>query len=247
MHHVIVDGNSVAHWRFWATTQRKDNDGREVGMLVSLVEWLYEVERSLGSKAIVCLDAARNWRYDLQPDYKGHRAEKHPALVDQLERLEEWLVRYGFFVSRHEGFEADDLCAHRAGLVRDGDSATVISRDKDLRQLVDDARGVRCFDPVARVFYDEAAVLAKHGVPPYRLREWLAISGDTSDNVQGVPQWGEDTTAKAVAETIDFEHLLATARELGLRSVSERKQRTLRDWEPQIRKNYEIVGFRTPC
>jgi DNA polymerase I len=241
--HVIVDGNSIAHWRFWATPQRKDSDGHEVGMLVSLIEWLHEAERSFDSKAVVCLDAPRNWRYDLQPDYKGQRTEKHPALVEQLDRLADWLVRYGFFTEQVDGFEADDLCARRAGLA---ENATVISRDKDLRQLVDDARRVRCFDPVARVMYDEAAVLQKHGVPPYRLRELLAICGDAADNVRGVPQWGEDTTAKAIEETIDFEHLCAAARALELRTVSERKQRTFRECEPKVMQNYELVGFRFP-
>jgi 5'-3' exonuclease len=199
--------------------------------------------------AVVCFDSHRNWRYELQGDYKGTRTERKPELSDQLSRMRDYIDDHGsnlWITWLVDGFEADDLCAHAALTKRAEDRVTVVSRDKDLRQLVDDAERVRCFDPVTRVFYDEAATHAKHGVYPHRLREWLAISGDASDNVKGAPQWGEDTTAKAIAETLDLEHLLEQARGLKLKSVTASKQRTLREWEPQIRKNYEIVGFRAP-
>lgn len=243
-HRVIVDGNSIAHWRFWATPMSGPD-----AMLQSFVEWLHNVERGLEASHVdVCFDAASNWRYELRPDYKGTRTEKHPALVDQLARMVRYVDEHASnrtLTYRRDGFEADDLCA---ALVADGafERATVISRDKDLRQLVDDARGVRVFDPVARAFYDEAAVRRKHLVYPHRLRDLLAIAGDDSDNVKGAPQWGEKTAADAINETIDFDHLLDEARELRLTSVSETKQRGLRACEERIKQNYEIVGFRTP-
>lgn len=252
MHRVIVDGNSVAHWLFWGREQRKDSDGREVGMLSSLVEWIGEVERGLlggVSDIVVCFDSPRNWRYELAPTYKGQRTERHPVLAEQLDRMVAYVEEH---TSRRcstwqrEGFEADDLCAKYALDTRDGDTATVVSRDKDLRQLVDDARGVRAFDPVERVFYDEAAVLAKHGVPAYRLREWLALAGDAADNVKGAPGWGKDTAAQAIAASLDFEHLFDCARAGTLEGVTRRKQSALIDFETEVRLAYELVGFRVP-
>lgn len=243
MHHVIVDGNSIAHWRFWATPQLQVG-GQEVGMLHSFVSWLHDVERSMQpGKLTVCFDSRRNWRYDILPTYKGQRGERHEALTPQLERMNDYIAeRFGPVCYEVEGYEADDLCAELAT-----EDATVISRDKDLRQLVDDSRGVRVFDPVARVIYDEAEVIRKHDVPAYRLRDLLAISGDSADNVPGPPEWGKGTAVKAIGETIDFEHLMETCLALRLSNVSKRKQQLFNDSRALVRRNYELVGLRSPA
>jgi len=243
--HIIIDGNSIAHWRFWATQQHQV-DGKEVGMLLSVMEWINAfLLHENADHVTVCIDSPRNWRYDLLPAYKGKRVEKHPALATQLAVLPEWIGRL-YPVSMVDGFEADDLIALAVEQGEPSWSRTIVSRDKDMRQLVDDATNVRAFDPVARIYYDEAEVFRKHEVPAYRLREWLAVAGDNADNVKGAPSWGEDTAAKAIAETIDFEHLLEQARKLELKTVTTNKQKTLREFEQQVRLNYEIVGFRTP-
>jgi DNA polymerase-1 len=243
-HHVVIDGNSVAHWQFWRAPQEQEN-GREVGMLRAVGQWLAETKANLNAYSVrVCFDSKKNWRYEVLPTYKGHRTEKHPALAEQLAALPQWLYALGWATEEQEGYEADDLCAAFANPLL-GERVTVVSTDKDLCQLVDDARGIKVFCPLSGTMFDEAAVVGKFNVPPYRLREWLALNGDTADNVKGVPGWGKKTAAQAINETLDLEHLLEQSKRLKL-SVSERLQKTLNSWHAQLRIDYEVVGFRVP-
>jgi DNA polymerase-1 len=252
MHHLIIDGNSIAHWRYYASPLEKDERGREVGMLRSFERWLDEVTRSMEATDVtVCFDAKRNWRYELLPSYKGQRSEKPPELVAQLSALPKWLedrFHRGTIgqMWKEDGYEADDLCAAEVVRLPPGRRATVISGDKDLCQLVDDEAGVRVFSPRPGEMYNASAVVEKFGVPPYRLREYLALCGDTADNVKGVPGWGPKKAVAAISETIDWEHLLERARRLELSGVPVRLQKTLNEHVEALRLCYDVVGFRHP-
>jgi DNA polymerase-1 len=245
-HHLIVDGNSIAHWRYYASPMEQER-GREIGMLRSFERWLEEVTRSMeAAEVTVCFDSKRNWRYELLPSYKGQRSEKPPALTEQLTTLPEYLRVLGVRVWREDGYEADDLCAALVAQLPPGRRATVISGDKDLCQLVDDDAGVRVFSPKPGEMHNGAAVVEKFGVPPYRLREYLALCGDTADNVKGVPGWGPKKAVAAISETLDWEHLLARAGRLELAGVPVRLQKTLNEHVEALRLCYTVVGFRHP-
>ena len=144
MNHIIIDGNSIAHWRFWATPQHKDEQGNEVGMLLSVMEWINVfLLRENADHVTVCLDSSRNWRYDLLPDYKGTRVEKHPALVPQLAALPEWIGKH-YPILKVEGFEADDLIALAVAQGEPDWKRTIVSRDKDLNLIRECCIHPRC-------------------------------------------------------------------------------------------------------
>lgn len=228
---LVVDGNSIAHWRYHARPG--------VELVSSVLDWL---ERRDEQKIVVCFDSPRNWRYEIQSDYKGHRAKRDADLSAQLSALPAALAAMGYRVWLETGYEADDLCAALAS-----SDATVASIDKDLCQLVDDARNVRVLSPRSGELLDEAGVLRKFdGVPAYRLRDWLAVCGDAADNIKGAPGWGPKTTAIGIAQSIDLGYMIDAAEAGQLAGVSPRLQKNLAEWRDKILQNYEIVGFRLP-
>lgn len=155
--------------------------------------------RSLASKytyAAICLDKGRSFRKDIDPTYKANRPGRDAALGHQIKLTIEGLERDGFALFGVDCFEADDLIASATmQAVERGLPVVIASADKDLLQLVDDVCNVRVYVISRQEFMDEAAVVAKFGVPPRRMGDYLALVGDSSDNIKGVPGIGPKKAA----------------------------------------------------
>jgi 5'-3' exonuclease len=141
------------------------------------------------------------------PSYKAHRLapdgtseETPPALAAQIPVIEEVLHSSGLAVAGQPGFEADDVMATLAA--RSADPVDVVTGDRDLFQLVEDARGVRVIYTVRGLLnmdvIDEAAVTAKYGIPGRAYADFAALRGDPSDGLPGVPGVGEKTAAALI-------------------------------------------------
>jgi DNA polymerase-1 len=142
----------------------------------------------------------RGFRGELSPSYKATRPPAPPDLVVQLGRCREIFEAYRVPVMAVEGFEADDVIATLTGeAVSAGLRVVIASSDKDLMQLVDGER-VLVWDPMHGKVFGPAEVRAKLGVEPGRVRELLALAGDSSDNIAGVPGVGLKTAAQLLAE-----------------------------------------------
>ena len=157
------------------------------------------------------------------PSYKAHRLaadgtseETPPALAAQIPVIEEVLHSSGLAVAGQPGFEADDVMATLAA--RSADPVDVVTGDRDLFQLVDDARGVRVIYTVRGLLnmdvIDEAAVTAKYGIPGRAYADFAALRGDPSDGLPGVPGVGEKTAA-ALINTFGSIEGISTALDAG--------------------------------
>jgi DNA polymerase-1 len=185
----LVDGTGVAHRAFWGSPS--NIPGR----------FAAAVQRALptsGADIIVCWDGKGSWRRDLFPGYKANRPAKPQALVAALEECRRLFPGYVA-----DGFEADDLLAtfalaHRYREVGLLGVVLVLSDDKDMLQLVQD-RQVYVVNSSGAVF-DDAAVRAKFGVPPDRIRHLLSWMGDKVDGLPGVPGYGPK---RAAAKALD--------------------------------------------
>lgn len=148
---------------------------------------------------VMCLDNGRcAHRTELEPSYKAQRKPKPPELYKALNEVGYALASFGFHVIEAENTEADDLLASVASTcVQLGRDCWILTSDKDLMQLVDDygTSVVNVWDPQKRKVYDPAAVREKFGVNPGQLRDYLALVGDTADNVKGVPGIGPKRAA----------------------------------------------------
>lgn len=178
--------------------------------LSALLLKLFREERPEGGA--FALDApSPTFRHDAYPAYKRGRAGVPDPLLMQLRLLPALIEASGLPAFSVEGFEADDVLATLARtLAEHGEKPLVVSGDRDVLQLAHAptqvlyvARGVEA----AR--FDEAAVMRRFGVPPERLPDWLALVGDPSDNLPGVPGIGPRTAARLLSQFGGMEGILA--------------------------------------
>lgn len=146
----------------------------------------------------ICVDSPPYKRSAIAPDYKAHR-EKAPAMLhEQLARVVDQLDRDGYHVLRSPGYEADDIIATVCMWAKDAD-VVVYSADKDMLQLVRDAGEQQCsikvISSATGVGYDRDAVNAKFGIGPSLIPDLLALMGDKSDGIAGIPGVGPKTAA----------------------------------------------------
>jgi len=140
-----------------------------------------------------------SFRHALYDGYKANRPPAPPDLKPQIARVQQIIAAYRLPVLQQDGVEADDLIASAVARARAADMRVVIiSSDKDLMQLIDER--VVMFDTMRNVVFGPAEVEAKLGIPPSMVRDYLALVGDSSDNIPGVPSVGPKTAVQLLRE-----------------------------------------------
>jgi len=161
-----------------------------------------------GMLAVAMDSRTRSFRKEMYEDYKANRPPAPEDLKVQMGRVREIVEAYGIPVLQRDGFEADDVIATTVRMAREqGMRVVVVSADKDLLQLVDD--DVVMFDTGRKVVFGEPETIKKLGVPPSQVRDYLALVGDSSDNVPGVPSVGPKTAVKLLQEHGSLEGVYA--------------------------------------
>ena len=184
-------------------------DGTPVNAVRGLLDMITRLVRARHpARLVACWDA--DWRpafrVEAVPSYKAHRlaadgGEEVPAaLAAQVPLIEELLRAAGLPVAGQAGYEADDVIGTLAA--RSADPVDVVTGDRDLFQLVDDARGIRVIYTARGLtnidVIDEAAVTAKYDIPGRAYADFAALRGDPSDGLPGVPGVGEKTAAALI-------------------------------------------------
>lgn len=202
----LLDGTYELFRHFFAVPSAKDADGREIGavrgVLISLLGMMEAGKTHVGVATDHVIESFRN---RLWPGYKTS-AGVDKALLSQFPILEEMLTALGVMVWPMVEFEADDALAAaavRAAADPRVERVIVCTPDKDLAQVVSGARIVQ-MDRRARTIRDEAGVVAKFGVEPASIPDYLALVGDSSDGYPGLPGWGAKSAAAVLAK---FRHL----------------------------------------
>jgi 5'-3' exonuclease len=199
-------------------------DGTPVNAVRGLLDFIARLVTDHSPTALVaCMDAdwRPRWRVDLIPSYKAHRvadeaanAEEVPdTLSPQVPVIEAVLDAVGITRIGVPGYEADDVIGTLAGTART--PVTVVTGDRDLFQLVDDARGVRVLYPRKGVgdcdVIDEEAVLVRYGVRAGQYADFAVLRGDPSDGLPGVKGIGEKTAAELITRYGDLAGVRAAA------------------------------------
>ncbi len=212
---VLVDGSSYLYRAFHAMPALTSSSGRPTGAAYGMTNMLKRLEAEVRPElAAVVFDAkGRTFRDDLYPEYKANRPPMPVELRSQIESVHAIVRALGFPVLVVEGVEADDVIgtlATQAGAA--GLDVLVCTGDKDMAQLVDDR--VTMVDSLDDPERDAEWVSGRFGVPPERIVDYLALVGDTVDNVPGVPKVGRKTASKWLAEYGTLENLVAHAGEI---------------------------------
>lgn len=197
-----------------------------------------------GAELCFALDTGRpTFRHQAFQPYKAQRAPTPTPLVEQLRRLDELLECFGGVALGVPGFEADDVLASVAARLRAEQRPTlVVSGDRDLLQTAFGSVRVHFVGRRGKdaIDYDEAAVLERFGVPPWRLPALVALIGDASDNLPGVPGIGPATARKLLQSRANVDELLQDAPTLGGRIGA-----LLLEHADQIRRTAQLATLRT--
>jgi len=212
---VLVDGSSYIYRAFHAlpplSTSRGEPTGAVHGVLNMLVKFMKEYQPK---RIAVVFDApGKTFRDDLFAEYKAHRTPMPDDLRAQIEPLLAILRAQGLPLLREDGVEADDVIGTLAcRAAREGHSVLISTSDKDMAQLVDSS--ITLINTMSNSVLDRAGVKAKFDVYPEQIIDYLALVGDSSDNIPGIEKVGPKTAAKWLAQYGTLDNLIAHAEEI---------------------------------
>jgi len=211
----LLDGTYELFRHYYAMPKQSDRDGREVaaivGVLASVLGMLEGGTTHIGVATDHVIESFRN---DLWPGYKTSEGIE-PELLAQFHPLEDALRAMGVVVWAMEEFEADDALAAAAYLAAqssDVEQVIICTPDKDLSQCVVGKRVVQ-FDRRKRELRDEHGVVARFGVGPKSIPDYLALVGDSADGFPGVPGWGEKASGAMLGRYGHLERIPASAKD----------------------------------
>ena len=214
---ILVDGSAFLFRSYFSTLSQNltNDDGFPTGAMFGVINAIKHLQRQYkDAKIIMIFDAkGTNFRHDIFPEYKANRGPAEDDLVVQIEPLYDIVRAMGFHFICEAGVEADDVIATLAKLASEKDIETIIaSGDKDLFQLV--GGKIKQLDMKGKL-YAEEDVEEKMGVMPKQVLDLLALSGDASDNIPGVPSVGPKTASKWLKLYDDVEGVKANASQIG--------------------------------
>lgn len=213
----LIDGHSLTFKAYYGVRGLTGPDGKPTGAVFGFLRMLLKlIEEIKPTHLAVVFDTGKpTFRSEIYPKYKANREAPPPDFGDQMDWILRLLKAMGVVVYQKEGYEADDLIATMAaGIERQGGSSLVVSADKDLFQLVGGKTWVARFGTDDLQRFDVTAVEEKMGVAPARIPDWLAIVGDSSDNIPGVPGIGPKGAVKLLQEFGSLEALIAGAEQV---------------------------------
>ncbi|CUI07441.1 DNA polymerase I [Janthinobacterium sp. CG23_2] len=240
---LLVDGSSYLYRAFHALPDLRSPDGHPTGAMHGMVNMLRRLRQDYPAAYIACVFDAKGktFRDDMYPEYKATRASMPDDLRLQIEPIHEVVRHMGWPILMVDGVEADDVIGTLSVQASSLGMNTVVSTgDKDLAQLVDDK--VTLINTMSNEKLDEAGVLAKFGVPPNRIIDYLTLIGDTVDNIPGVAKCGPKTALKWLALHDSLDGVIANAASIG-GAVGENLRQAL-PWLPQGRA---LITVKTDC
>lgn len=212
---VLVDGSSYLFRAYHALPPLMNSKGQPTGAVYGVANMLKKLLAEYPSHhvAVVFDTKSKNFRHELYPDYKANRPEMPEELASQIQPLHDLIRAMGVPLIAVEGIEADDVIGTLAKQAVDDQRQVIISTgDKDFAQLV--SKNIALINTMSNSYLDEAGVLEKFGVKPNQIIDYLALMGDTVDNVPGVPGVGPKTAVKWLQKYHTLDNLIAHADEI---------------------------------
>ena len=237
---LLVDGSSYLYRAYHAMPDLRGPDGEPTGAIRGMVSMMKLLRDQIGADYAACVFDAKGktFRDDWYPEYKANRSSMPDDLALQIEPIHAVVEMLGWPIIMVPGIEADDAIGTLARAATAAGWKTVISTgDKDLAQLVDEH--VTLINTMSNETLDQAGVLAKFGVPPERIIDYLTLVGDTVDNVPGVNKVGPKTAVKWIQEHGSLDGVVAAAATIK-GAVGEHLRAAL-EWLPMGRKLVTVV------
>jgi DNA polymerase-1 len=237
----LIDGMSCAYRAFYAIRDLRTSSGEPTNAVYGFTNMLLKLmrERKPDAIAVVFDSATPTFRHERFEAYKAHRKPMPEDLLGQLPLIKEVIEAYRIMILQRDGLEADDLMGSLAvAASRSGYDVYLVTSDKDMLQLV--RSGISVFRPDSGEIYDEDAVMRRYGVEPGKVVDVLALAGDASDNIPGVPGIGEKTAIELVRSFGNLEGVLGNME----RVKGEKRRENLKRFADQARLSRELVTLK---
>src|SRR5499433_3865668 len=242
-HVFLVDGSGYIFRAYHAIRfEPRTADGTHVNAVYGFCNMLWKLLKEMKPDerpthlAVVFDKSEKTFRTEMYKEYKAHRPPPPDDLIPQFPLIRDAVNTFEIPCLEQAGYEADDLIATYARIACEaGATATIVSSDKDLMQLVNDC--VVMYDTMKDVRIGVPEVIEKFGVPPAKVIEVQALIGDSSDNVPGVPGIGVKTAAQLIGEYGDLETLLKRAGEI----KQDKRRQALLDNAEKARLSKKLV------
>lgn len=237
---LIMDGHAYAYRAFHAIRDLRSPSGQPTNAIYGFVKMLEKMRQAIGPThlAVVWDGGLSVRRVELLPEYKAQRPEMPDALRPQIDGMVAYLRMAGVASFCEPGIEADDYIAWLAKrAVGEGLRVVIASSDKDFMQLVSPQVGLLNPNDKSGEIWTAAQVVAKTGVQPSQVVDWLSLMGDAVDNISGVPGVGLKTATELLGEFGSVGRLFEA-----LDAVkSDRLRTALRSAEENVRRNQELI------
>ena len=240
---VLVDGSSYLYRAFHALPPLTTSTGQPVGAIRGVISMLNKLADSTGAeRMVVVFDASgKTFRDDMYAEYKANREKMADELREQIEPLHAIVKAQGFPLLAVPGVEADDVIGTLAKMAEGaGENVLISTGDKDLAQLVTDK--ITLVNTMSDTTLTPAGVSEKFGVPPERIIDFLALTGDSVDNVPGIPKCGPKTAAKWLNAYGTLDGVVASANDIGGK-IGE----TFREHMHVLPLSKALVTIKTDC
>ncbi len=254
----LVDGNSYLYRAFYATPHLSNSRGFPTNAIYAFVSMIKKLRNSENPDILIIIFDSKgpSFREEISAQYKAQRPPMPDNLSLQVPVVKKIIDALGLPVLEKEGFEADDIIATLTEHLKAHDDIMtfIVTSDKDMMQLVGEK--VRILDSMKNLVIGEAEVREKFGISPGNMVDYLALCGDTSDNIPGVPGIGEKTARDLVATMGSIDDIYGHIDEINKKAVKERlmsgrekaemsrKLATLR-YDVPVETNFEILCERT--
>jgi DNA polymerase I len=219
----VVDVSSMFFRAFYAIRPLTSSKGTPVNAVYGFISMIIKLMKEKNPDHIVfCYDRKEpSFRKDLYTEYKANRSTMPDDMQVQMPYLKQVAGLFGICDMELPGFEADDLIGTVARLARKEDyEVFIVSGDKDFCQLIDE--NVFLYDTMKEVIFDVDMVKEKHGVTPAQFKDFLAITGDTSDNIPGVAGIGPKGAQKLIEQFGTLEGVYENIEQVSSASIKEK-------------------------
>lgn len=239
---LLVDGSNHAFRVQFALPPMHASDGFPTRVLYGFTQ-LFQKMLTLHRPdyVVVSFDSGKTFRHDTYPDYKGHRPERPADLGQQWPLLPDLVEGFGYPCVIREGFEADDVLGSLAKQFESDDlEILLVTSDKDFAQLV--TPNIKLLDEMKGKVLDVDAVQEKFGVRPDQIIDMLALMGDSSDNIPGIPGIGQKTAAKLLDSYGSLDGILTAAAE---GEIKGKRGENLREKKDDALLSKDLATIRT--
>ena len=238
---ILVDGSSYLYRAYHALPPLTSSKGHPTGAIRGVISMIKKilVDHPHSPIAVVFDAKGKNFRHDMYKEYKANRPPMPDDLVLQIKPIHEIVKALGIKLLMVEGVEADDVIGTLAFQAQEKKLDTVISTgDKDMTQLV--CKNVKVVNTMKDELLDINGVKRKFGVLPEQIVDYLALIGDSSDNVPGVDKVGPKTAVKWIQEHQNIETIIKNAK-----NITGKVGENLRNGITQLKLSKELVTIKT--